>query len=58
MTKSYSVTNHSHPYYVLKTEITGAQRGPVQNGEVPGEAARHTGARWRRPCVAGFADKG
>jgi hypothetical protein len=30
MTKLYLVTNHSHPYYGPKTEIT------VQNGQVAG----------------------
>jgi hypothetical protein len=30
MTKLYLVTNHSHPHYVFKTEITGAERGPVR----------------------------
>ena len=36
MTRFYLVTNHSHPYYVLKTEITGAERGPVQKRQAAG----------------------
>jgi hypothetical protein len=43
MAKFYLATNHSDPYYVLKTEITGAERGPVQKGQAagpPSEPAR------------------
>ena len=40
MTRFYLVTNHSHPYYVLKTEITGAERGPVQKGQAAGPPSK------------------